>query len=69
MELVMLKNGLICYHVIFAEYERRWIDTVSAARLRVIANFCFVEVCCCCCCCCCVLRSLKIETWRINNVI
>ena len=36
------KNGLMYYHVIFAEYKRRWIDTASAARLRVVANFCSV---------------------------
>ena len=41
----------MCYHVIFAEYKRRWIDTVSAARLRVVVNF-FVLL---------LLRSLRIE--------
>ena len=36
----MLKNNwLMCDPVIFAEYKRRWIDTVSADRLRVIAIF------------------------------
>ena len=39
MEVV--KNELICYHVIFAEYGRSWIDIVSTARLRVVAIFLF----------------------------
>ena len=34
------KNGLICYDDIFAEYKKKSIDSVSAARLRVVANFC-----------------------------
>ena len=52
----MPKNGLMCYHVIFAEYERRWIDTVSAARLRVVSNFLF-----CVSTLLLLLRSLRIE--------
>ena len=53
------KIGLICYDVIFAEYEKKWTDSVSAARLRVVANFFLVEVCCCCCG---MFRILRIET-------
>ena len=57
MELVMQKkNGLMCYHVIFAEYKRRWIDTVSAARLRVFSNFLF-----CVSTLSLLLRSLRID--------
>ena len=50
----------------FAEYERRWIDTVSAARLRVIANFFLLKyvvvgvVC---------LGVWELRLWRIDNVM
>ena len=47
----------------FAEYERRWIDTVSAARLRVIANIFLLKYVVVC------LGVWELRLWRIDNVI
>ena len=30
--------GLTCFVVMFAEYGKKWLEFVSAARLRVVAN-------------------------------
>ena len=30
--------GLNCFVVIFADYRKKWLEFVSAARLRVVAN-------------------------------
>ena len=38
VELVVLKWSDL-FVVMFAEYGKKWLDSVSAARLRVVANF------------------------------